>query len=363
MSFRMEPVHRRRIQQRVHKPTHHADRPEVIAERGAIIGMRDAGMTVAAIARARGLNVKTVAKWIRRSDEEGTLATRPRSGRPRLITPADDQRIVQAVMESPLTTAVDVTQELGLPCNPETTRRHLNECGIKCCVPSKKERLTPENKVSRLDFARSYTHEVYDANFWNSVIWTDEKSFMTTASNARVCWRPLNSRYAERNIQQVRRSGRCSLSFHGWMWSGGLGDLTPIDGYLTSEKYIQILQTIIPSIRATAIPAPNPIRFVHDRSPVHTSRLVRDWFTEHPDIHLIVLPTKGCDINVIENVWAMMLRTWDTQDERTLEAIENHATSEWRNLGLLPHYCQSLVDSVPDRLNTIIDTNGGWGKY
>lgn len=339
----MDLVRRRRIQQRVHRPTHRADRPEVISNRGAIIGMRDAGMTMAAIARATGLNVKTVTKWIRRSDGEGTVATRPRSGRPRLVTPEDDQRIVEAVMERPLTSIVDITQELGLPCNPETTRRHLNERGIRCCVPAKKEKLTQANKEARLEFARHYTRDAYDANFWNSVIWTDEKSFMTTAAKARVCWRPVNSRYAEQNIQELIRSGRCSLRFNGWMWSGGLGDLTQIDGFLNLEKYIQILETVIPSIRA-----PNPIRFVHDKSPIHTSRLVRDWFAEHPDIQLIVLPTKGCDVNVIENVWAMMVRTWDTQDERNQEAIVNHATAEWENLKRLPNYCQRLVDSVPD---------------
>ncbi|XP_042858583.1 uncharacterized protein LOC122244682 [Penaeus japonicus] len=130
-----------------------------------------------------------------------------------------------------------------------------------------------------------------------------------------------------------------------------------------SEKYIQILETIIPSIRATAIHAPNPIRFFHDKSSIHTSALVRNWFAQHPDIQVIVLPTKGCDVNVIENVWAMMQRTWDIQDERHQAAIVNHATAEWENLRRLPNYCQRLVDSVPDRLNTIIEANGGWGKY
>ncbi len=122
-------------------------------------------MTMAAIARATGLKVKTRTKWIRRSDGEGSVATRPRSGRPRLVTPEDDQRIIQAVMERPLTSSIDITQELNLPCNPDTTRRHLNECDIKCCIPTKKEKLSPENMVSRLEFARHYTSDVFDKRF------------------------------------------------------------------------------------------------------------------------------------------------------------------------------------------------------
>ena len=104
--------------------------------------MRDAGMNKAAIARTMGLNVKTVTKWINRFDGEGSVATRPRSGQPRIITAEDDQRIVQTVMENPHSSAVDLTQELGLPCNPETTRRHLNENGFRCCIPARKEKLS-----------------------------------------------------------------------------------------------------------------------------------------------------------------------------------------------------------------------------
>ncbi|KAK3869895.1 hypothetical protein Pcinc_024838 [Petrolisthes cinctipes] len=108
----MEQPRARIHHQRAHIPTGRADRPEVISARAAIVGMRDAGMPLKAIARARGITIKTVRRWIRRWDGEGTVATRPRSGRPRILSEADDRRIVEAVMETPHTSAVDLTQEL-----------------------------------------------------------------------------------------------------------------------------------------------------------------------------------------------------------------------------------------------------------
>lgn len=54
---------------------------------------------------------------------------------------------------------------------------------------------------------------------------------------------------------------------------------------------------------------------------------------------------------VIENVWAMMVRTCNVQDERYREAIENHAIAEWENIRRIPDYSQHLLDSVHDRLN------------
>ena len=48
----------------------------------------------------------------------------------------------------------------------------------------------------------------------------------------------------------------------GWMWAFGPGELIQIDGRLTSEKYIAILEALVRSVRAMAIPAPQPIKVV-----------------------------------------------------------------------------------------------------
>lgn len=263
--------------------------------------------------------------------------------------------------ERPHKPAVDITQELGLPCHPET-RWRLNEGGVRCSIPARKENWTQANKDSRLEFARRYSQDVYDEQFWNSVIWTDGKSFSTTAAKSNFCWRPRNNRCDSQNIQKLSRSGRCNISFRGWLWSGGLGDLTRIHGNLISEKSIGILDRSIPSIRATTIAAPNPITFVHDSSPIHMSRLIREWFRQHPEIVVIEWPSKGCDVNVIENVWVMMVRMWDIL-ERNQTAIENNSRAEWEKLRRLPNYYQRLVDYVPQRLNAIIEADGGWGRY
>ncbi|KAK4323034.1 hypothetical protein Pmani_006218 [Petrolisthes manimaculis] len=146
------------------------------------------------------------------------------------------------------------------------------------------------------------------------------------------------------------------------MWEG-LGDLTRIEGYLNAQKYINILENILLSIRATAIPAPNPIRFVHDRSPIHTSRIVTEWLAQHQEREVIDWPSKGCVMNPTENVWGMMVRTWDIRDERTREAIEQHARQEWDIMKRNPTYCRRLVEPMPDRLAAVVTSDAGWSKY
>ena len=107
----------------------------------------------------------------------------------------------------------------------------------------------------------------------------------------------------------MKRSGHRTVSFHGWMWSWGLGDLTRMNGNLDPVQYIQILKTFIPFLWETAIPIPKSIHFVHNSSSIYTSHDVTQWFQEHREIIVIDWPSISCDINIIENVWAIMVRT------------------------------------------------------
>lgn len=112
-----------------------------------------------------------------------------------------------------------------------------------------------------------------------------------------------NTRYEARHINETAKSGRVTVSFHGWMWAAGPGELAKIEGHLNSEEYINILETsLLPSVRAYALPEPENILLVQDRSPIHTSRAMTQWFREHPEIQLVDWPPKGCDCNPIENL-------------------------------------------------------------
>ena len=57
------------------------------------LGMLQGGMRTAVVARAINSNVRTVRRLRQRYRETGQTADRPRSGRPRVITPAQDRYI------------------------------------------------------------------------------------------------------------------------------------------------------------------------------------------------------------------------------------------------------------------------------
>lgn len=326
-----------------------------------IVGRYSAGQTISEISRALGITRKTVKIWLRRYEEEGHVKTRPRPGRPRVTSPEDDRTLLEAANMNPQTTAVTLTREVEIRCHVVTTRRRLREGGLRCHVPAMKEQLTEDNSVARLRFAERYVHENVD--FWRSVIFSDEKTFTSVSAEGRHCWRTSGTRFEAEHIQEQARSDRVSVSFHGWMWFGGPGELVTIEGHLNSEEYVNILETsFLPAVHMYAIPEPLPIWLVQDRSPIHTSHLARNWFSRHPEVRLIDWPPKGPDCNPIENLWGIMMQEWGVE-EKTRQSVERKAREVWEGIRRRPEICSRLTDSVPRRLQEVIQAQGGWTKY
>ncbi|XP_066965864.1 uncharacterized protein [Macrobrachium rosenbergii] len=97
--------------------------------RGRIITLRYNGLLIRAITRD-GVSPTTVQMWIRRWEESGNLNDLPRPGGPRKTTPAEDDAIVRAAREQPLTNAEVIREDLGLGVSSMTARRRLPRCSV-----------------------------------------------------------------------------------------------------------------------------------------------------------------------------------------------------------------------------------------
>ena len=62
--------------------------------RGKIIGMHQSGQSVSSISEHLGIHRTTVARWIKRDEEDGDLSTRPKNSQPKLATVAQRQQIL-----------------------------------------------------------------------------------------------------------------------------------------------------------------------------------------------------------------------------------------------------------------------------
>ena len=112
-----------------------------------------------------------------------------------------------------------------------------------------------------------------------------------------------------------------------------------------------------------AIPCPDPIFLVQDNCSVHTSRVVDRWFNEHPEVIRLFWPARSPDLNPIENLWGLMVNEWDHANERTKDALERHALTVWEGLRRRPNICNSLVRSMPRRIEACVEAEGKYTKY
>ena len=106
-----------------------------------------------------------------------------------------------------------------------------------------------------------------------------------------------------------------------------------------------------------------PIRFVQDRSPIHTSNLVTEWFEDHPEFELLPWPPKGADFNPIENLWSEMVRDMDAQQVRHPDHLWSKVSAIWNNLHQRQSYWRILANSMESRLEMARDVRGDWTKY
>lgn len=122
-----------------------------------------------------------------RAEETDHYANLPRGRPPRRTTPAEDHDILRSVEADPQSNAVAIRDALHLDVTARTVRRRMHSAGVHHRTPAIKEFLTQEHREGRLRFAQQYVNSQDD--FWERVIWTDEKSFRSTSHGTRHCWR------------------------------------------------------------------------------------------------------------------------------------------------------------------------------
>ena len=160
--------------------------------RRSIVDLHKANISPREISRQLGVDKRTVYRWICQERQRGNIENLPRSGRPRSTTPHQDQLIIDMARRTPLTNAVTIRKEIQTQVAVQTVRNRLHEAGIHHRIPAEKPFLTAIHQQERLGFALQYYPK--DAEFWQQVIFCDEKTFASDDHGSLHCWRPANTR-------------------------------------------------------------------------------------------------------------------------------------------------------------------------
>jgi len=109
--------------------------------------------------------------------------------------------------------------------------------------------------------------------------------------------------------------------------------------------------------------------FLQDNAPIHTAHIVREWLEQH-FITVMNWPPYSPDLNLIENLWAILKREIykyypellvTPNTKQTKEELITTAQNIWEHLG--DSTVNNLADIMPHRIKAIIRAEGWYIQY
>lgn len=135
------------------------------------------------------------------------------------------------------------------------------------------------------------------------------------------------------------------------------------NGY-SAASYLEILEENL-----FAIYSPE-MSFMQDNAPIHTARIIKKFFEEN-GISTIDWPPYSPDLNPIEHAWAKlkeMIYRLDPDIENSQGSIgdlkdrfNELIERAWEALG--QEYFDKLIESMPRRIQAVIEAKGWYTKY
>lgn len=333
-----------------------------ISVRNLVINLRKENKSYGEIAKIVKLSRSTVQTIIKNYNNTNSTENKPRSGRPKKLSRRDISCILKEVNRDPKISAPKLAQHIeqcsNINVHPRTVCNMLHNNGFKSRVARKKPLISAKNRKLRLEFAKKHIDKGTD--FWKRVLFTDESKYNIFGSDGRSkVWRKPNTALDPKNIIPTVKHGGGSVMVWGAMASSGVGRLVFIDGIMDRYLYKDILeQNLKPSVDSLGLG--NQWIFQQDNDPKHTAHVVRDWLLYYAPKQLNS-PPQSPDLNPIEHIWDVLekkVRKYNTTSRETLKTALIRAWAE-----ITPDITENLVNSMPRRLQAVIDAQGGPTKY
>ena len=226
--------------------------------------------------------------------------------------------------------------------------------------PAKKPLLTEAMKLKRLNFARKHLN--WSQEKWGTVMYSDESSFQTIRCvGPRSVRRPMASATASSSLSRL--SNIPSTMVWGCFSAKGRGGLffVPQKETMNSVQYIACIKDHL---------FPFMVRhrckfFLQDGARPHVSKAtmaVINQKKEELGFEVIDWPGNSPDLNPIENCWNWMKDKLQPLNVTSIQQLWEEIKRLWCT-GTPTKYLKKLSDSMPRRLQMVVDSNGEMTKY
>jgi transposase len=325
------------------------------ADRWTVILWHKEGLNTADIQHKTGFNRLFIDRWIKKFEAGLAIEEEKRSGRPRKRT-ARLEGVIERKMRgkkrrSSRIVARDLKRRKMADIGYKTVQRAARDRGLRPFRRAKSSRLTEKQKMDRLEFAKANRQKD-----WRLVVFSDEhkfKQFKGGNPQHDIVWaKSVN----EVPVKEVERWG---LTVDVWagISSRGKTKLFIYEGGLAAKAYQHILeQGLIPAANKLFGDENLDWELQQDKATCHTAKSTVAFLEEKSITVVEGWPTKGDDINPMENLWAILDEKLEEEKFDTQQSMKKAVLKIWSQVddGLLTR----LINSVPDRLRRIVKAKG-----
>jgi len=303
------------------------------------------GQPVTEVARAYGVAVRTVYRWLSNFANEGQtgLTAKPKSGRPPKVTPEEMAWIARTVRE-------ETPQQMRFPYAlwtlsliRELIRRHLG----KSLTPASVSRImkllgfTPQKPLYRAwqqdaELVRRWEAETYPeirrrAQERGATIYFADESGIRSDHHAGRTWAP------EAETPVIEKTGRrFGLNLISAVGPRGEFRFMVHQGTVNAVVFRRFLQRLM-------VGATGPVFVIVDGHPAHKAKLVREYVAStNGQLELHFLPPYAPQLNPDELVWAHVKRDIGRRGVENLEEMKRLALGALRRIQKLPQLVRSF---------------------
>ena len=135
-------------------------------------------------------------------------------------------------------------------------------------------------------------------------------------------------------------------------------ELALYEGTLDAHTYQDILQKkLLPAAQEWFQDEKEAWELQQDNASCHTAKSTERWLEQHGVDVVEGWPTKGDDINPIENLWAILDERLESKKFKTENGMKKAIRQVWDEVDL--SLLHNLINSLPDRLRRIRKAKGG----
>ncbi|SPO26525.1 related to transposase [Ustilago trichophora] len=238
----------------------------------------------------------------------------------------------------------------------------LMKLQFKARVIKKEPLLTKQHRKNCLLFAHIFKDWTIDD--WKGVIWSDETKINRLGSDGQqYCWLKASG-LTSNIIQPTLNFGGGSIMVWGCMTWAGIGNMTVIEGIMTSDVYIKILEdNLVPTMEALCVCSNiDNMIFQQDGDLKHTAGTTKAWL-RRKGIEKMDWLAQLPDPNPIEHLWGMLKRhlVQYTSSPKGQQELAERVAQKWDKITVAE--CQRLTESMPQRWQAVIRAKGGHTKY